>query len=115
MYINVYRQKPLTSGTSPITDSTTYVPTDSEDEWDEEIVIIRRRKKKEPAEEVPWIPYTNPFTPPITPYEPPVKPWVYKGPMPLVIWGNDEPCMFDGLPPGTYMISCPCPRHRVIC
>lgn len=23
---------------------------------------------------------------------------------------GDEPCMFDDLPPGTYMLSCPCPK-----
>ncbi len=107
MYINVYGQKPLTSGTSTITDSTTFVPTDS-DEWEEEIVIIRRRKKKEPVKVAP------PFKP-VIPYEPSVEPWVYKGPMPKVTWGSNEPCMFDNLPPGSYLISCPCPRHRVIC
>lgn len=26
-----------------------------------------------------------------------------------------HPCLFDGLPPGTYSLSCPCPRHSVWC
>lgn len=26
-----------------------------------------------------------------------------------------QPCIFDNLPPGNYMISCPCPRHSAWC
>lgn len=25
--------------------------------------------------------------------------------------GTGQPCMFEGLPPGAYHLSCPCPRH----
>ncbi len=98
---------PSVSGTSTISDSTTYVPNikiEDEDEWEEEtITIVRRRrvpKKTKPMDVPPW-PEVQPWKPfPGTPIT-----WKYKEP----------PCMFDGLPDGAYGISCPCPRHGVFC
>ncbi len=29
--------------------------------------------------------------------------------------GQPSRCLFDGLPPGTYHLSCPCPRHSTYC
>lgn len=36
------------------------------------------------------------------------------------LWGfqrpiTEQPCMFDGLPPGVYHLACPCPRHGSYC
>lgn len=92
--------------------TTNYYPSPEVDDQEggevEIIVIKRRRGKKAPVKVVPFEPIPKP--------EYPSEPWRYTGPMPDVKWGDQrEPCMFDNLPPGSYLISCPCPRHRIIC
>ena len=96
--------------------SITYVPCyPYEEEWDEEVIIIRRRKRRAVpcVPERPVWPNELPTWPDELPKWPDVQPWKYDGP-PIKITMN-EPCMFDNLPPGTYGIACPCPKHRVTC
>lgn len=32
-----------------------------------------------------------------------------------ITWKINEKCLFEGLPPGVYGISCPCPRCSIKC
>jgi hypothetical protein len=70
-------------------------------EYDIEIRMVKRISREEPVQ----VPRTFPLMP--------------ENPMPLYPpiqrWDSQEPCMFDSLPPGAYLLSCPCSRHSVVC
>jgi len=112
MQVNVFSNEQIpstTAGKTTLTATTNYPQPVEEEDGEVEIIIIKRRKNK------PVPVKTSPFEPKPAPMFP-SEPWRYDGPMPDVKWGDQrEPCMFDNLPPGAYLISCPCPRHGVIC